>query len=178
MQEVVAEAAVDHVVAADSIQVASIGRLLQLARDATIRAGEAGTELDACRTRFGVEQPVERLGQPVAAGLDQAVVAEDAVLAGAAVDAVVAGAAVEVVVLALAEEHVVADHAVDRVVAGLAVDQVGGAEVVGAAARRVVEERERPRDEPQRAGVGVVVERAGTPCDDADGSIADVPTRR
>ncbi len=76
----------------------------------------------------GGEQPVERLGQAVAAGVDHAVVAEDAVLAGAAVDPVVAGAAVDVVVLAFAEEHVVADHAVDRVVAVLAVDQVGGAD--------------------------------------------------
>jgi hypothetical protein len=48
-------------------------------------------------------EQIERLGRAVPARVDLAVVAEDAILAGAAVDAVEAGAAVDVVVLALAE---------------------------------------------------------------------------
>ena len=58
----------------------------------------------------------------------QAVVAEDAVDAGATRDPVLSGVAVDVVVLAVAEE-VAAGHAVDHVVAALAVDEVAAADV-------------------------------------------------
>ena len=58
-----------------------------------------------------------------------AVVAEHAVVAGAAGDPVVAPAADEVVVAGVAEDHVVAAAGVDGVVAGLAVDLVGAPDV-------------------------------------------------
>ena len=72
---------------------------------------------------------VERLGGAVAGGEDPAVVAEDAVLAGAAGDPVVAPAADDVVVARVAVHHVVAAAAVDGVVAALAVDLVGAPDV-------------------------------------------------
>src|SRR5690606_19421634 len=76
---------------------------------------------------------VERLAVDgaVAAGEDAAVVAEDAVLAGAAGDPVVTVAADQVVVLAVAVEDVLALLAVGEVVAGLAVDLVVAADVEG-----------------------------------------------
>ena len=106
---------------------------------------------------------VKRLAvrRAVAAGEDAPVVAEDAVVAGAAGDPVVAVAADDRVVLAFAEQHVVALAAVDEVVALLAVDFVGGTDVarrrgrveVGPA-RRVVEQLHRPHDDLQRRVVG------------------------
>ena len=84
-----------------------------------------------CRVRRSSDPggAVPRVPGAVAAGEDAAVVAEDAVLAGAAGDPVVAPAADQVVVLRVAVDDVVADAAVDGVVAGLAVDLVVAADV-------------------------------------------------
>ena len=133
---------------------------------------------------------VERLAHGrVAAGEDPAVVAEDAVLAGAAGDPVVAPAGDDVVVAGVAEHGVVGRTGVDGVVAGLAVHLVGPAEVgaraddqarsrveevrpeVGAA-RRVVEQGH-AADDQLLAGVRVVVEERHVLGDRADVGAVD-----
>src|SRR5262249_24983627 len=99
-------------------------------------------------------------GGAVAAGEEAAVVAKDAVLAGAAGDPVIAPAAVEGVILAVAEQDVVPLQTVDHVVARLAVDLVAPAAILvgvggieGRPTGGVVEEPDRPRDDAQRAAV-------------------------
>ena len=106
-ERVVAGAAVDHVVA-------------EAAEDHVVAAGEARgrraalfTSTPGVRRERGVA--VERLGaRRRRRSRIAALVAEDAVVAGAAGDPVVAGAADDVVVLGVAEEPVVAAAAVDR----------------------------------------------------------------
>ncbi|UUZ48848.1 hypothetical protein LP420_40375 [Massilia sp. B-10] len=103
----------------------------------------------------------------VTAGEDAAIVADHAILAGAAADPVVAVAADQIVVLAFAEHHVAAFLAVDEVVARLAVDFVGRADIVQGlqvdvlAARGVVEQVGRAHHDFQRTarfhGGGLVV---------------------
>ena len=122
----------------------------------------------------GVARPLSGSVDAVAAGEDAAVVAEDAVVAGAAGDPVVAPAADEVVVAGVAEDHVVAAAGVDGVVAATrrgsrrrprrrpsaptSQRSVSGNRSAGVgSARRVVEQRDRARQQPHRvAGVGVV----------------------
>ena len=106
-----------------------IDRLLEQAGDVHDRPGPRPGETDGRLN--GGDQAVERLGLAIAAHLDETVVAEDAVLAGAAEDFVEAGAADEIVVPAIAVQNVVAELTVDEVVAVLAVDQIGAAEVSG-----------------------------------------------
>ena len=168
MQEVVAQAAVDDVVAADPEG--------PLDRGVAQRAGDvdrdhevvgvlvAGAERDLRRRG----ETVERLCEAVAGELEQAVVREDAVVAGTAGDPVVAGVAVEIVVLALAEEDIVELPAVDEVVAVLAVElvcapatDVARSERSGVRvqpAERVVDEPERPDDDLDGRRVVVVDE--------------------
>ena len=151
MQEVVAEAAVDHVVAAGEERLLDRG-VVELTRDVdgdvdVVRVPVAGVERQLRRRR----EAEQRLGDGVAGGLEQAVVAEDAVVAGAAGDPVVAGVAVELVVLAVAEDRVGARLAVDDVVAGLAVEGVAGADV----------RRMRRRDRPAVVRIVRVARRVG-----------------
>ena len=172
MNPVVAEAAVDRIGvtvgpgvgrAADG----EIDRLLDEAGDVHDRAGPWPRQADGRLSRGG--DPVERLGQTVAADLDEAVVAEDAVFAGAAENLVQSGAADEVVVPGVAVEYVVADLTVGEVVAVFAVDQVGAADVRCAGdAGRVVEQPVGVRDDSLRTarlrrartrGVGADVRR-------------------
>ena len=139
-----------------------IDRLLQLAGGVDVRLLRVARRADRCLGRSG--DAVERLGGAVAAREDAPVVADDAVLARTAGNPVVAVAADDVVVLTLAEDDVRALAAVDEVVARLAVDFVAGSDVgrrarlVVRAARHVVDERYRARDDLLRAVV-VVVER-------------------
>ena len=129
VQEVVAEAAVDDVVAA------GVERLLD--RGVVQPAGDVDRDDDVVRFASPVlsvscvvaARPNSGSAMPLRAGLEQAVVAEDAVVAGAAGDPVVAGVAVQLVVLAVAEDRVGAGLAVDDVVAALAVEEVAAADV-------------------------------------------------
>src|SRR5262249_61579814 len=96
---------------------------------------------------------LQGLGEAVTAGLQPPVVADHAVVTGAARDPVVAVAADQIVVLAFAVKHVVALHPVRDVVAAFAVDQVvaaavgcGLGRVVVGATERVVEQLDRARD--------------------------------
>ena len=160
MQEVVAEAAEDHVVGVCRVEqrvVAAEPVRAQVERRDVERLVEPPGRVErrglraARRRDVGLgrrRDAIERLGGPVAAREDAAVVAEDAVLAGAAGDPVVAPAADDVVVVAVAEQPVVAAAGVDPVVAALAVDLVVAAvrRIVGDAGRLVGERRGRARD--------------------------------
>ena len=174
VHEVVAEAAVEDVVPTGGRH-RELRLLEELARDVEVGRGERPRLRDGVGLVLG-EERVQRLGAAVSARQHDAVVAEDAVLAGAAVDAVVAGAAVDVVVLTLAEQHVVAGHAVDRVVTVLAVDQVGGADRAGCVGvpLGVVEEPVGARDDPLGRVVRVVVEGKERVSAAADDEVEDV----
>src|SRR5262245_40611015 len=101
----------------------------------------------------------------MATGENAPIVADDTVVAGATGDPVVAPATDQVVVLAFTEQHVATSHAVDEIVTRLAMDLVRAADVVGSsrieahAARRVVEQLRRTRNDPDGACVVVVGER-------------------
>ena len=154
MHEVVALAAIHHVVAA-RVKGREIHAFLEPAGEVRHDADDRALQLR--RTLGGRhEHPMHRLQEAVAAGEDPAVVAEHAVLPSAAGHPVVALAAHDVVVLAVAKERVVARHAVDRVVACLAVDLIVERGVRGLA-EGVAEVHDRPRHDLQ-AAVGVVVE--------------------
>ena len=162
VQEIAAQAAVDDVGPAE-IERRQVDDLVDVARDVDHRADERAVDLEQ-GLRAGDEHAVQRLGEPVAAGADLAVVAQDAVASGTAVQAVVATAAVDVVVLAFSERDIVAGHAVDRVVTGLSMQQV----VFSAIARpactlRVVEQHVGTRDDllARRGVVVVEAEEAG-----------------
>jgi hypothetical protein len=198
VQPVVAQAAVDDVVGVSGreqrrldaaagagrveVERRQVHRLLQLARDVDDAGLHVARGVDHLvehvalhRAGVGVggaqrSHAVQRLGVAgaVAAGEDAAVVAEHAVVAGAAGDPVGTPAADQVVVLAFAEQDVVAGHAVDEVVAAFAVQLVAGAVVahlaigqciglVVRAARRVVHQRGGARHDAQRAGLAVDV---------------------
>ena len=74
-------------------------------------------------------------------------------------------AASNIVVLALAKEYIAAEHTVNKVIAGFTVDFVGSTDIV--LRRRipiqpascVVQQLDRPRDDPQYATINVIVER-------------------
>ena len=126
MQEVVTQAAVDHVVVADEERLEVRG-LQELAARRQQVGERVATDGHRRLRRRG--NAVQRLRRAVAARAQLAVVAEGAVLARAVGDPVEAGLAVQVVVLALAEQRVVAGLTVNDVIAGLAVDEVGAADV-------------------------------------------------
>ena len=162
MQEVTTQTAIDDVGAAEA-ECRQVDDLVDVARDVDHRADEWAVDLEQ-RLSADREHVVQRLGEPVAAGADLAVVAQDAVAAGTAVQAVIATAAVEVIVLAFAERDIVAGHAVDRVVAGLAMQQVVFSAIIRpACALGVVEQHEGTRDDLlARCGIVVVeAEEAG-----------------
>jgi hypothetical protein len=133
MDRVVAEPAVDDVVAAGLVGEAEQARSVRIC----VLGVDALVELVAGRAMSSLadrRDAVERLAiVPVAADEDQAVVAEDAVVAGAAGDPVVAEAADDQVVAGMAEDDVVAAHSEDHVIAGFAVDQVARADIASKA---------------------------------------------
>ena len=135
-----------------------VHRLLKLAGNIDVGLLDAARRADEGLYR-GNGYPVERVGSTVAAGIDAAIVTNDAILPGAAGDPVVAIAADNVVVLAIAEDDVAALHAVDKVVAGFAVYLVGRADIAGRrctdidAARCVVEQVGNAHDDAHAAAI-------------------------
>ena len=166
MHPVVAESAVDHVASAE-LPRGEIDALGQQAIDVDPRPDKGACRRDQL-LGVGRRQPVKRLGLAISAGQDDPVIAEDPVLATATEDLVISGAADQVVVIGIAIEDIVSCHAVHDVVAIAGVDDVVAADVVRAAAGRVVEQVVNTRNDLQLLGgvepvrVGVVVERKET----------------
>ena len=158
MQEVVTQAAVHGVVAAEFEWVQRC-RFVQRVCDVDIGRGILIPLWHDVLLLVGCAEIVQQFRLAIAAGGNDAIVAQNTVITGSTKQSIVAVAAKDVVVLAKTEQHVVARHPVDDVVAGFTVSHVVATDICSVIAGCIVQQVDGSRNDRSRAAVVIISER-------------------